>query len=70
MKHLYWQYRGLQVFLSSLQRPVQRGSGYLECVTDIQNRVATVIELFGNASFLDSNDCWPAAFVPSGAGCG
>ena len=61
---------GLLLFLSCLEYAVQAGSGNLQCPADIHNQMAGVIELLGNAPFLDRQDCRPAALLPSGAGCG
>jgi hypothetical protein len=45
---------------------VQSGSGDLERPANVQNRVAGIIELLGNAALLHTHRFGSAAFFPSG----
>ena len=55
---------------AGVYRPVQRGFGDLERPANVRNGVPLLVEIPGNTQLLSGEGFWPAAFFPSGSGCG
>jgi hypothetical protein len=54
----------LLMVLPGLERPVQAGSGDLQCPANVHDGMSRIIQFLSNAALLYGDDFWSAAFFP------
>ncbi len=60
--------QGLLLSFPGLDMPVQRGSGYLEDLTNLSNRVSLVVQILGNTEPSAGEGSGSAPCLSSGSG--